>query len=158
MTSFRPSAILHQRPPSVSRSLMCACLLDSFRNAMARLADRGWWGYTIAWEGRSRLNVRWGAGLPLFIECHPPAQATRFGTLGTGFDQCPSSLASLGVLCIPANHSTWGSSHPIASRVSSFISCERRLYAHHWARLSRPNRPLSGCSGRRWALLYPDPD
>jgi len=43
---------------------------------MARLADRGWWGYTIAWEGRSRLNVRWGAGLPLFIECHPPAQAT----------------------------------------------------------------------------------
>ncbi len=39
---------------------------------MARLADRGWWGYTIAWEGRSRLNVRWGAGLPLFIECHPP--------------------------------------------------------------------------------------
>ena len=64
---------------------------------MARLADRGWWGYTIAWEGRSRLNVRWGAGLPLSIECHPPAQATRFGTLGTGADQCPSSLASLGV-------------------------------------------------------------
>jgi hypothetical protein len=67
---------------------------------MARLADRGWWGYTIACEGRSRLNVRWGAGLPLSIACHPPAQATRCGTLGTGADQCPASRASLGV-CIP---------------------------------------------------------
>src|ERR671935_1854821 len=61
----------------------------------ARLADRRAWGYTITWEGRSRLNVRWGAVRPLSIECHPPAQVTRFGTLGTGFDQCPSSLASL---------------------------------------------------------------
>jgi len=85
---------------------------------MARLADRGWWGYTIAWEGRSRLNVRWGAGLPLFIECHPPAQATRFGTLGTGFDQCPSSLASLGV-CIPIMYWTWAASRPLTSRMSS---------------------------------------
>src|SRR6266498_2163022 len=41
----------------VSRFIMCACILDSFRNATARLAGRGWWGYTIAWEGRSRLNV-----------------------------------------------------------------------------------------------------
>jgi len=44
--------------------------------------------------------VRWGAVRPLSIACHLPAQATRFGTLGTGADQCPSSLASLGV-CIP---------------------------------------------------------
>jgi hypothetical protein len=49
---------------------------------MARLAGRGWWGYTIAWEGRSRLNVRWGAALPLFIECHPPAQATLLRNIG----------------------------------------------------------------------------
>ena len=70
---------------------------------MARFAGRGWWGYTIAWEGWSRLNVRWGAVRPLSIECHPPAQATRFGTLGTGADQCPLLLASLGVY-IPANH------------------------------------------------------
>src|SRR6266508_2931465 len=102
----------------VSHSIMCACILDSFRNAMARLADRGSWGYTIAWEGRSRLNVRWGAGLPLFIECHPPAQATRFGTLGTGADQCPSSLASLGV-CIPTLYWTWAASRSLTSRVSS---------------------------------------
>jgi len=73
-------------PSRVSRTIMCACILDSFRNATARLAGRGRWGYTIAWEGRSRLNVRWGAGLPLSIACHPPAQVTRFGTLGTGAD------------------------------------------------------------------------
>ncbi len=69
---------------------MCACILDSFRNATARLAGRGWWGYTIAWEGRRRLNVRWGAVLPLFIECHPPAQATLPRNIGAGFDQGPS--------------------------------------------------------------------
>jgi hypothetical protein len=85
------------RPFLVSHSIMCACTLDSFRNATARLASRGWWGYTIAWEGRSRLNVRWGATLPRSIEFHPPAQATRFGTLGTGSDQGRSSIASLGV-------------------------------------------------------------
>ena len=85
---------------------------------MARLADRGRWGYTIAWEGWSRLNVRWGAGLPLFIECHPLAQATRFGTLGTGADQCPLVLASLGV-CIPASRWTWAASQPLTSRLSS---------------------------------------
>jgi hypothetical protein len=49
---------------------------------MARLADRSWWGYTIAWEGRSRLNVRWGARLPLVIECYPPAQATLLRNIG----------------------------------------------------------------------------
>jgi hypothetical protein len=85
---------------------------------MARLADRGWWGYTIAWEGRSRLNVRWGAALPLSIECHPPAQATRFGTVGTGNHQCPSSLASLGV-CTPIMDWTWAASRPLTSRMSS---------------------------------------
>ena len=46
------------------------------------IAGRGWWGYTSAWEGRSRLNVRWGAGLPLSIECHPPAQATLLTNIG----------------------------------------------------------------------------
>src|SRR5687768_6767031 len=56
---------------------------------MARLAGRGWWGYTIAWEGWSRLNVRWGAVRPLSIECHPPAQATRFGTLGLALTSAP---------------------------------------------------------------------
>jgi hypothetical protein len=61
---------------------MCACILDSFRNAIARLAGRGWWGYTIAWEGWSRLNVRWGAVRPLSIECHPPAQATLLKNIG----------------------------------------------------------------------------
>ena len=68
--------------------------------------------------GSSRLNVRWGAVLPLSIECHPPAQATRFGTLGTDVEQCPSSLASLGV-CIPTMDWAWTSSRPIASRVAS---------------------------------------
>ncbi len=76
---------------------MCACILDSFRNATARLAGRGWWGYTIAWEGRSRLNVRWGAVLPLFIECHPPAQATRLGTLGLALTKAPHNWQAWGV-------------------------------------------------------------
>src|SRR2546427_82769 len=79
---------------------MCACILDSSRNATARLAGRGAWGYTSAGAGRSRLNLRWGAGRPPSVECHPPAQVTRFGTLGTGADQGPASLASVGV-CIP---------------------------------------------------------
>ena len=82
---------------------MCACILDSFRNARARLAGCGGWVYTIAWEGWSRLNVRWGAVRPLSIECHPPAQATRFGTLGAGADQRPSLLASLGRVIATSN-------------------------------------------------------
>src|SRR3954465_7024568 len=116
--------------------IMCACILDSFRNATARFAGRGWWSYTIAWEGWSRLNVRWGAVRPLSIACHPLAQATRFGTLGTDVEQCPSSLASLGV-CIPTLDWAWTSSRPIASH----RACERRSYAHHWSRLGRPDRP-----------------
>ena len=106
---------------------------------MARLADRGWWGYTIAWEGRSRLNVRWGAVRPLSIECHPPAQVTRVGTLGTGFDQCPSSLASLGV-CIPTINLDLGI-EPAAHLPHVIAGVKGGLYAHHWSRLSRPNRP-----------------
>jgi hypothetical protein len=38
-------------------------------------------GYTEDWEGRSRLLQRWGALLPLGLNCHPPAQATRLRTL-----------------------------------------------------------------------------
>jgi hypothetical protein len=41
--------------------------------------------------------------LPLSIECHPPAQATRLGTLGADDDQRPSLLASLGRITATIN-------------------------------------------------------
>jgi hypothetical protein len=41
-SSAQHKPVVNMRLAESSRSLMCACILDSFRNATARLADRGW--------------------------------------------------------------------------------------------------------------------
>ena len=69
------------RPLRPADEIYNACILDVGVNRPKRLAKMGWWGYTGVWEGRSRLLQRWGALLPLGLDCHPPAQATRLRTL-----------------------------------------------------------------------------
>ena len=82
--------------------------------------------------------MRWGAVLPLSIECHPLAQATLLTNIGDWRWPVPLITRKLGGV-YPRQSLDLGVEPPVYL-LQIIARVKGGLYAHHWARLSRPNR------------------